>query len=573
MIAAVAVLAMPQPAIASSSCATAPGGGLTLTNVAAHNGRLVAVGSNGLVATSTGGWRWQVRPTGVQHDLRGVVWTGSSWVAIGDGGTIVRSLDRAGDRWARVSGVPNASLRAIAAKRGVIAAGGSNGTVLISTDDGGTWRAEASGTTSTLWGGASADGTLYLVGQAATIVASSDGVHWRRVAAAPKATGNPASPRPFLWQMAIGDGHRITVGDFGAILASGIARGFKGVRSPTREILRGAVYDRGRFVVVGSGGVVLRWSGSRLGWRRGQAATAVDLRGVAWTGRLFVAVGDEGTVVVSSDGLRWRPAQSAMPCALLGVARGARRLVAVGGHGMIRISDDGQRWRSMSRPTNEDLYAVVHGRGGFVAVGTHGVVLRSTDGQRWRRDRHATSLNLHAITWTGREYLAGGDLGTMLASREGRRWTVVNFPGYHAVRAFASRGGMIVAAGSGTVALRSPGGHWSLQSIGFQHFWTGVAYGAGRFVIVGHNGTALVSSDGGASWTSVTTGIAVNLDAVAWTGTEFLATGAGTAVASADGATWSPVRIVTRRSVRALVPDGRSVIGVGDEGAALQISV
>jgi hypothetical protein len=56
-----------------AATATGPVLRLTLTNVAAHDGRLVAVGSNGSIATSTGGSRWQVRSTGVRHDLRGVV--------------------------------------------------------------------------------------------------------------------------------------------------------------------------------------------------------------------------------------------------------------------------------------------------------------------------------------------------------------------------------------------------------------------------------------------------------------------------------------------------------------------
>jgi hypothetical protein len=237
----------------------------------------------------------------------------------------------------------------------------------------------------------------------------------------------------------------------------------------------------------------------------------------------------------------------------------------------VLVSGDGRRWLRVPRSTDADLYAVAHGAGGFVAVGTDGVVLRSGDGRRWQQDRRVTALNLHTVIWTGREYIAGGDLGRVLASRDGRRWTLVRFPGYHAVRAFSAYGSTIVAAGSGTVARRSPSSHWRLESIGFQHFWTGVAYGAGRFVIVGHNGSALVSSNAGAGWTSISTGPAVNLDAVTWTGTEFLAAGQAVAVASPTGTTWHAIRIATRHSVRALARYGHVTIGVGDEGTIVRI--
>ena len=399
----------------------------------------------------------------------------------------------------------------------------------------------ASGTSATLWGGAGGPGTLYLVGQNTTVVASSDGVHWRAVPTAPRPTGKAAAPRPFLWQMAIGGRHRIAVGDFGAILESGDAGRLAGVRSPVREILRGASFGRGRFVVVGSGGVIVAGTGARGDWRAGRSATAVDLRGVAWTGRRFVAVGDEGTVVESADGLRWHLAASAMPCALLGVARAGRRLTAVGGDGTVLVSANGRRWQRVPRFTSADLYSVARGSGGFVAVGTGGAAFRSSDGRHWIADRRVTRLNLHTVAWTGSGYLAGGDIGVMLSSRNGRGWRVVSFPGFHAVRAVAVGARTVVAAGSGTVARRAPGGRWQLQAVGFQHFWTGAAYGAGRFVIVGHNGTALISTDSGRIWTPATTGVAVNLDAITWTGDEFLATGKGIAVASPNGVTWAPV--------------------------------
>ena len=555
---------------ARSACAGAPGGGLTLTNVAAHGGRLVAVGSDGLVATSSGGLRWHVHRTGVQHDLRGVAWAGSDWVAIGDGGTILRSLDRQGARWVQVPGIPSTSLRAIAAKPGLIAVGGSAGLVLTSSDGGRSWGSARSGTSATLWGGASGGGTLYLVGQNATVVASADGAHWRRVPTAPRPTGKAAAPRPFLWQMAISGRRRIAVGDFGAILESRRTGRMSGVRSPVREILRGAAFGRGRFVIVGSGGVVVAGTGPPGGWRPRRSGTAVDLRGVAWTGRRFVAVGDEGTVLASADGRSWQVVASAMPCALLGVARAGRRLVVVGGDGAVLASPNGRRWRRLPRFTSADLYSVAHGPRGFVAVGTGGAAFWSSDGRRWIADRRATSLNLHAVAWTGSAYLAGGDVGVLLSSRDGRRWHLVRFPGFHAVRAFATGTATVVAAGSGTVARRAAGGRWQLQAIGFQHFWTGAAYGAGTFVIVGHNGTALRSANSGATWTAVTTGVALNLDAITWTGKEFVASGRGVAVASTDGVTWTPVRLPTTRSVRALTPYRGGLLGVGDLGTIVR---
>ena len=71
------------------------GQGLTLAAVAAAGSRLVAVGSKGLIATATSSApaRWVTRSSRVRHDLRGVAWTGTRWVVVGDVGTILSSAD------------------------------------------------------------------------------------------------------------------------------------------------------------------------------------------------------------------------------------------------------------------------------------------------------------------------------------------------------------------------------------------------------------------------------------------------------------------------------------------------
>ena len=45
-----------------------------------------------------------------------------------------------------------------------------------------------------------------------------------------------------------------------------------------------------------------------------------------------------------------------------------------------------------------------------------------------------------------------------------------------------------------------------------KRFQTSVAYGGGRFVIVGHNGEALVSTDAGQTWVAGKSDVEVNLD-------------------------------------------------------------
>jgi photosystem II stability/assembly factor-like uncharacterized protein len=532
-------------------------------NVAADGDRVRAVGSNGLVAAARRLDRWRLVPTPVEHDLRGVVWTGERWAVAGDVGTV---LGKVQGGWSPAAGIPAVGLRGIAARPGLVAASGANG-VVVTSADGLDWQVADSGTTEILWGGTGVGSELWLSGRESTIVRSADGATWSPVPTFPAPTDNTASPRPFLWQLATDGDRVVAVGDFGAILAGTAATGLTAVPSPTDEILRGAAFAGGRWVAVGSGGEVLLSRGADAStWEHGVPATTADLRGVAFTGRRFVAVGDQSTVISSRDGRNWRLEVTAMPCALLGLARADRRFVAVGGSGLVMRSRDGRAWERMPAPTTRDLYAAAHGPGTIVAVGSRGIVLTSGDeGATWTRRRSDTRLNLHTVFWTGDEYLAGGDIGRVLSSPDGRTWERVDFPGYHSVRGFATDGASVVAAGAGTIARRAPGqAAWELEQIGFARFQTAIAYGGGRFVIVGHNGEALASSDGGETWTAGASGVEVNLDAIAWTGERFIATGEGVAIASEDGLGWQPVELPTQRSVRAMVARGSRVVGVGD---------
>lgn len=560
---------VPAPGAASAGrCAGAPGGGLTLTNVAAHGAELYAVGSNGLVAAARTPSRWTIEPTPTKHDLRGVAWTGERWVAIGDVGSI---LTRSGGSWRAAPGIPPLSLRGIAAAGGRVVAAGRGGAMSAGAAAE-QWTAVDPGTTNTLWAGTAVGDTLALAGQEATVVASTGGGPFSVVPTSPRPTGSVIAPRPFLWQLA-SDGRRVVaVGDFGAILEGTLAGGLRGQRTPTDEILRGVARANGLWVAVGSGGVTL-FSRDGRQWQRGTTATSADLRGVAHTPAGWVAVGDQSTVVTSQDGRRWEVAVSALPCSLASVARGNGTLVAVGGSGKVLRSTDGRRWRAVSRPTRSDLYGIAHGDAGFVAAGAGGTLLTSRDGRTWRRRSVPTGLNLHGVTWTGSEYLVGGDRGVVLASADGVRWRRVRSQAFHSVRAFATDGRAVVAVGAGTIMRRpTRGAAWQFESAGLQRFQTGVAYGGGRFVVVGHNGEALASTDGGRTWQAGTSGVEVNLDAVIWTGRRFVASGEGIAITSTDGLRWSPLRVATTRSIRSWTRAGGVIVGVGDGGTTVRVS-
>ena len=154
-------------------------------------------------------------------------------------------------------------------------------------------------------------------------------------------------------------------------------------------------FGNGLFVAVGGSyldapGVILT-SRDGLRWTRRIAADRSNLYGIAYGRGLFVAVGDQDTILISSDAVSWKRRDSRTSDILFaGVAYGAGTFVVVGDSGMILTSADGVQWANRNSGASEHLNQVVRGEGAFVASAS-GVALTSTDGTVWSRNYLASN--------------------------------------------------------------------------------------------------------------------------------------------------------------------------------------
>ncbi|SVE19137.1 uncharacterized protein METZ01_LOCUS471991, partial [marine metagenome] len=84
-----------------------------------------------------------------------------------------------------------------------------------------------------------------------------------------------------------------------------------------------------------------------------------------------------------------------------GVAFGNSTFVAVGQSGkIIRSTDNGATWNnSTSGFSGGYLYGVTFGNNTFVAVGSGGTILTSPDGITWTTRTSGTSNNLYGVTF------------------------------------------------------------------------------------------------------------------------------------------------------------------------------
>ena len=220
--------------------------------------------------------------------------------------------------------------------------------------------------------------------------------------------------------------------------------------------------------------------------------TAAPLTAVSSHEGRYVAVGEQGRIVVSEDGVHWQDAESSTLGNLRAVAWGEGQWVAVGDFGDVVTSQDGLRWTRQSAGVFFHLRGVTRGNGLWVAVGDDSVILTSPDGRVWTQ-RATGSDPLRTVVWAGGVFVAGG-------GAEGVRDSNGQFTETYPALVLTSRDGL----------------NWTQVPQRASGPVTAISHGAGRFVAVTTTGNVLISESGD-SWRTV------SVDAISWYQAELLA--------------------------------------------------
>jgi hypothetical protein len=478
--------------------------------------------------------------------LRGVVYGAGRYVVWSDQGGVWSSADRCS--WQAASGPSD--VLSVAYGNGLFVAVGQNPVVWVSSD-GMAWERRDS--TPMAWASRVVHGEGGFVAHGATtqgaigLFQSMGGVGW-------------TLRRNLSWAstLAYGDGRYVAL----AVTPS---------TSPTTSVLVGQTLDpsiawssrtidqaldlpgltfgNGRYVAVGCHRDTLEIRVAVSTDTQTWTVTGVPgfesacLRGIAFADGQFVAVGDNGLILVSSDGMAWTEGPGPLVDGLSAVTWGADGWVVVGNNGLAVAMDLSVGVPSMNR----HLHGAVHAEGRFVAVGEGGTVGLSANGQDWTVHSAGESKALLGVTHGATGYVAVGEQGTVITSTVGASWEPRASGTEAWLSAVAYGAGQYVAVGNDGVILGSPDGvSWEPRISGTTHWLKDVVHAAARFVAVG--GRSLLSSVDGIQW--VPHAGLRDLEAVAygnglWVavgGTEEVrkdsGSGMGVAYTSRDGETW-----------------------------------
>jgi photosystem II stability/assembly factor-like uncharacterized protein len=237
----------------------------------------------------------------------------------------------------------------------------------------------------------------------------------------------------------------------------------------------------------------------------------------------FVAVGERGHVVESTDGKTWTQLVVPTRSALTSIATADGQLW-VGGHDgvILHSTDGGQNWKAQRR----DPYRLAEGESAADHDPRQGAPILDI----WFRDAsHGIAIGAHSLmlvtsdgggTWTELQAIAGSaDKPAQAAPMEGDLFSAEDLeledeadPHFNAITALGEH--TLVIVGERGTLLRSTddGASWKRLPFPYKGSMFGVlATGENRLLAYGLRGNVFESADGGDSWNKVDTQASVSI--------------------------------------------------------------
>lgn len=503
----------------------------TWHDVAWGGGRFVAVGENGVIVTSVDGRTWTHVDSAARSSWMSVAYApGIGWVALGVDNEVLTSPD--GIAWTPQAPLPVQVRPPIAVGNGVLVVAGPN--TALESADGKAWTKLDRPLHAVAFGNGQFTGMT-----SAGFVYSVDGRHWTA------GTGSVSPPDDFSGAIAFGNG--LFVATDGTRLSTS-PDGVTWTTLPGSPMNAATVsFLDGQFFLQGNGAVSISTDG--LTW----TYTSMDVvpRAVNGDGSMLVAIhGDLVSGATLDDTTTVAPGSlgiiSAIGCA-------SASCVGTTFDGSLVTTVDGVHWNTTHPAAMQGFVGTAiatNGAGdGFLLAGlAQGVDAQgnwaqlasfasSADGLTWSTQSPAGTAApgpvFVGLAKSPTGYLAIDGYGNTLSSPDGKAWT--------------------------------PLGHVAAGEI------TGITFGAGRYVVVDMDGWEQVSTDG-KTWSTGTRvlvdGQPFGASGVAFNGQVFATVQWNGQVAiSTDGLAWSVHSSATTQNLHAIAgAAGGELVAVGDQG-------
>ena len=436
------------------------------------DGVFVAAGYSGLnseIFTSVDGVNWTLRSSYVGRFFESIAYGNQMFVTVGAQGDVFSSPD--GIHWTLRNSTTQNALWKVTFGNGRFVAVGDEGTIITSAD-GINWSAinTAAFNSYALTSVAGGGGRYDVVGEGGLILASSNATTWTAISSS-------VTPQP-LYSCASGGGIVVSVGYLGTILTSANGVSWFNQNSGTLEPLNRVIYAAGRFVAVGGEGTILT-STNGTNWVSRNSGTVTDLNGMTYGNGSYVVVGN-GIVLSSTDATNWSDIREGNW--LNAITFGTNLFVAVGENGLIISSTNLAQWQSNTVfTTSESLYGVTYGDGQFVAVGDNNTIVRASPpffvAPVWYTvPQSGYPKSFSDVIYGQGEFVAVGadsfgfflpyNVSVIASSEDGMTWTNRSTPSCNPLYGLTACGNSLITVGDcGTILQSDP---FTVLSLGIQ---------------------------------------------------------------------------------------------------------
>jgi len=362
-------------------------------------------------------------------------------------------------------------------------------------------------------------------------------------------------------------------------------------------------------------------------WEKNTELQAGNLYAVCFANNMFVAVGYDGAIKISSDGDKWTAVDFYLNCYLYDVTYADGRFIAAGSGGTVITSKDGVNWTQIDIGIKEDIRKILWngerylaiteskvigsldgetwqelpvnveekdsiacGNNNFVILRRNGKILTSTDGQEWVEKYSLPEGVFYAVTYNENKFVAIGEYTkkiipgiinrrqyVLMTSQDGDNWLLQDiensdvFNDIHPIKGIAWSGKKYVIVGgfNDYIILSSEDGSiWN--EIKVDAPINDVAYGNGMFVAVGSVGVIMSSNDG-IHWVKRDKAVMFDFCNIIWQDNRFIAAGSNRAhiFTSEDGKTWNIERVEAAGLLSAIAWNGQKHVIQGSWGIIL----
>jgi photosystem II stability/assembly factor-like uncharacterized protein len=235
-----------------------------------------------------------------------------------------------------------------------------------------------------------------------------------------------------------------------------------------------------------------------------------------------------------------------------------------------------------SNPPPIDWYGVAHAEGRFIVVGKSTNMLVSFDGVNWQPQLlHSNAAYLKSVVRGNGLWVAAGTAGQIFASRDGTNWAPQTSGFNYDLNDLAFGNGKFVVVGdqrpnpNATIYTSTDGTNWSWRSQNFGKNARAITYAQGLFVIALNDGQIHYTSDPDTGvWSKAETSITgdgMNLRGITFTNGFWAAVGNdGLVLTSTNAHFWKRRIVPTTENLHAVRGINGTLVAVANAGVVIQ---